>query len=346
MRSWTRPAALVAAAALTLAGLAAASATDPSPARSSSERPSGDRAPAAQYAQPTTSGFGLAATGRSPKAVNTQRKAAVRRAYRQRYAPTLDVPTGWSGSYARCRPGNVTKRSRTATLRALNLVRAMAGLDPVAFRPKLNAQAQRAALMMGANQSLSHYPDRSWRCWSKAGVQAAQTGNLALRWPELRSGRVIEQYVDDEGSNNRAVGHRRWILNPATRWMGTGSTDIANALVVVTPPVRGRATPAWIPWPTAGWFPDQMEPKGRWSFSSSNPAHDFSRARVMVRVVKGPRLKVKRHRPETGAGPNTLVWQVKPRASRAHRVTVTGIRDTTTGRTLKRSYVVRLFNAR
>ncbi|MDP9822196.1 CAP domain-containing protein [Nocardioides massiliensis] len=344
MRSWNRPAVLVAAAALTVSGLTAGTATG-----SDADVPAGDQAPApAAHSAPSApgAGFGLAANGRSAQAINTKSKAAVRRAYRQRYAPTMEVPTGWTGSYAGCKAGNVTKRSRAATRQAINLVRAMAGLDPVGFRQNLNVQSQRAALMMGANQSLSHYPPRSWKCWSKAGAQAAQTGNLALRWPELRSGRVVEQYVDDEGSNNRAVGHRRWILNPATRWMGTGSTDIANAMVVVTPPAAGRATPRWIPWPTAGWFPNQMEPKGRWSFSSSDPRHDFSHALVAVRVVNGRKLKVTRHRPEVGAGPNTLVWQVKPRASRAHRVTITGIRDASTGKRFKRSYVVRLFNAR
>ncbi len=347
MRCWTRPAALVAAAALTVTGLTSMAGATPgsAPGPAAVSAPRGDQAPAPAYEEPLA-GFGLAAQGRSSKAINTKRRAAVRKAYRKRYAPTIGVPTGWSGAYAGCRPGNVTKRSRKATLRALNLVRAMAGLDPVGFRPKLNRQAQRAALMMGANQSLSHYPDRSWKCWSKAGAKAAQTGNLALRWPVLRSGEVIDQYVDDEGANNTAVGHRRWILNPSTRWMGTGSTDIANALVVVTPPASGRATPTWIPWPTAGWFPHQMEPAGRWSFSTTSDRYDLARAKVGVRVVKGRKLKVKRHAFQRGAGPDTLVWQVKPRAGKAHRVTIRGIRDTSTGRTVRRSYVVRLFNAR
>lgn len=281
--------------------------------------------------------------------IDTTNKSAVRDAYRTRYAATMEVPTGWNGSYLGCRPGTVSKRSRRATRRAVNFARAMGGLDPVRFTRLQNQRAQAAALIMGANRSLTHYPPLSWRCWTSKGSTGARTGNLALRWPSVPSGRAIDQYLDDEDdqgtNNNHAVSHRRWILNPATAVMGTGSTDIANALIVLTKPRAGRATPRWVGWPSAGWFPNQVEPEGRWSLSSTRRDHDFSQATVRVRLVGGRFLKVARLTPVDGAGPNTVVWDMSPHANRAHRVTVENIRVRGTSKTVTRSYVVRLFDA-
>ncbi|MDP3967599.1 MAG: CAP domain-containing protein [Nocardioides sp.] len=278
--------------------------------------------------------------------IDNTSKAAVRHAFRTRYAPTMEVPTRWTGSYEGCRAGAVSKKSRRATRKAVNFARAMGGLDPIRFTRFQNRRAQEAALIMGANRSLSHYPPRNWRCWTTKGNKGAQTGNLALRHPSIPSGRAIDQYMDDEDDNNYAVAHRRWILNPATAVMGTGSTDIANALIVVTKPRSGRATPRWIGWPTAGWFPNQVEPSGRWSLSSTKRAHDFSQAKVRVRLVGGRFLKLVRHTPVDGAGPNTVAWDMRARANRAHRVTVSNIRVRGTTNTVKRRYVVRLFDAR
>src|SRR6478735_5971472 len=221
-------------------------------------------------------------TARWSGSIKVSVMSAVDDAYTRAFDSGLDVETGWTGSDSRCDAGTTSAASRTATLRAVNFVRAMSGLAPVTFSPTLNARSQRTALMMSANRSLSHTPPRSWRCWSQAGAANAGRSNLALSYPSITSAGLVEIYMRDPGSDNGAVGHRRWLLNPFATTMGTGSTDTANAMTVVGPTAAGRPNPAWVSWPTAGYFPTTLEPGGRWSLSAGNKLMDFRRATVRV----------------------------------------------------------------
>src|SRR3546814_12342301 len=72
------------------------------------------------------------------------------------------------------------------------------GLAPVPLSSTLNAGAQRAALIMSANGALSHHPTTSWKCYSSSGAAAAGKSNLALSYPSIKSGQIIDLYMDDE----------------------------------------------------------------------------------------------------------------------------------------------------
>ncbi len=272
--------------------------------------------------------------------IDTRDKAEVREAWMTRMAPTLNVRPRWSGSERPCRAGSPSAAAQRATLKALNFVRALGGLDPVEFSSDLSARAQKAALIMAANDALSHYPPRSWRCWTRQGKNAAGASNLALAYPALTGGGVIVQYMDDQGTYNTAVGHRRWIMYPFQRRMGSGLTTTSNALYVFGPTNQQAPNPNWVAWPTAGYFPSPLEPLGRWSLSSGLSGTDFSRARVSV-TRGGNALDVKVHYVFDGYGQPTLVFEVKNVGSAGvYRVNVTRIRGA--GPT-SHSYTVRLF---
>ncbi|MGO4255749.1 CAP domain-containing protein [Marmoricola sp. RAF53] len=253
---------------------------------------------------------GTRVTQRWQGAVNTRSMAAVNAAYWAGYAPKYSLPIDWlGGSILGCLPGLSSAGSNAATLSALNYVRSLAGLAPVVFSPGLNAGAQRAALMMDANDRLDHNPGRGWRCWSSVGATAASRSNLALAWPELRSGQIIGMYMDDRGGSNTAVGHRRWILNPFSTVMGSGSTSTANALTVIGPTSRNRPNPRYVSWPTAGYFPTTLEPAGRWSLSAGLGNVDFRRARVAV-YRNGARVPATKYGVHNGYAQPTLVFQL------------------------------------
>lgn len=60
-------------------------------------------------------------------------------------------------------------------------MQAMAGVPAtVKFNSTLSKKAQRAALMMAANQDLSHFPPAGWKCYAKDGAEAAGNSNLSL----------------------------------------------------------------------------------------------------------------------------------------------------------------------
>lgn len=296
----------------------------------------------AQAAQASPSGTGT--TQRWSGAVNTTNLAAVNSAYWAQYAPKFSLPISWlGGSVNSCLPGVSGAASNAATLSAVNFVRSLAGLAPVTFSPDLNARAQATALMMDANDRLDHFPSSSWKCWSAVGAATASKSNLAMAWPDLKSGQVVGLYMDDKGPSNEAVGHRRWILNPFTTTMGNGSTSTANAMVVVGPTNRARPNPRFVGWPTAGYFPNAMEPAGRWSLSAGQGKVNFKRARVAV-YRNGVRVPVTKLPVHNGYAQPTLVFQLNPAVAKSgnFRVVVTKIKRGA-AKPFKYVYNVRMF---
>jgi len=306
-------------------------------------------------------GSGAVAATAKDVDLTTSSRASVAKAYNRVLAPALGVKTGWSGSISSCKRGSESAASRKATRKAVNFVRALNQLDEVTFNAKLNKKALNTALLMHANGSLSHAPTKSTfsKCWSGAGNLAASRSNLYLSrgygtdLAPSTGARAIVGYMSDSGDGNLAVGHRRWILNPATRVMATGSTSRANALTVVgTRSSAKAARPTYLEWPAKGWFPTQLEPNGRWSLSASSRSVSFAKAKVKVQRVnaKGKVLKkhkVKVHRVQDGYGPHTIVFTVKgvktPKAKKTVRlkVTVSGIKG---AKKSKYSYTVKLFD--
>jgi hypothetical protein len=284
-------------------------------------------------------------------AINTHSRAAVSRAYKSRLAANLATRIHWTGSNRPCRAGHMSRRANAATLESINFVRAMGGLAPVSFSKRLSANAQKAALIMSANarrRGLSHDPPPSWRCWTRAGHDAAGRSNLAWSIPRITAGSAITQYMDDAGPSNIVVGHRRWVMNPPTLTMGNGMTSTTNALTVFGAATSdSRPDPAWVSWPTAGWFPAPLEPDGRWSLSAGDDGADFSHARVHVETASGAGRRAHKYPVATGYGPPTIVFDVD-NVSRpgTYRVTVRGIRLPGRSTRVRHTYTVRLFQPR
>jgi uncharacterized protein YkwD len=276
--------------------------------------------------------------------IDTGSQSAVNSAYWSMFQNGADLPTGWTGSIAGCQRGSTSTQSRGATLSSLNFVRRLAGLAPVRFSSTLNSHAQAAALMMSANNQLNHFPPSSWRCYTRTGAHTAARSNLALAFPDIASGQIVEMYMDDIGSSNYGVGHRRWVLNPFATTMGSGSTGTANALQVVGPTSRTRPNPAYVGWPTSGWFPDTLEPQGRWSLSAGNSRTNFRYARIRV-THGGQSVPVQKYRVENGYGQPTLVWQLPSSIAKSgdYQVTVRNIHRRGTSKRFATSYTVRFF---
>jgi uncharacterized protein YkwD len=280
-------------------------------------------------------------SARRGQGIDTSDKDEVSRAWRHRMAANAYVASGWSGSVHGCEAGRASNDAQDATLESVNFARAMAGLDAVGLDHALSREAQEAALIMSANSALSHDPSRSWHCWSRTGADAAGHSNLASTAGPMTAGQSVELYLDDAGSSNRDAGHRRWVLNPFATEIGNGLTATTDALYVVGPTDVEATNPDWVSWPTAGWFPGQLQPGGRWSLSSGASGADFSHA--TVRVQRGSQsLHVRRFRPRDGYGQPTLVFQVADAAETGgYRVVVRHIRGAAATR---HAWTVRLFN--
>lgn len=245
-------------------------------------------------------------------AVDPASRESSRTFFRALYQASEGASSGWSGDVQAGNAGQTQASFREATALRVNWFRAMAGVpSDVSFKPEFDHKAQKAALMMAANGQLSHYPDKSWKHYSDDGADGAKNSNLGLsdNGPD-----AITSYILDPGGNNAPVGHRRWILYPHTRFMGTGDIDkrsnhhASNALWVIdgaSSSARPESRDEYVAWPPRGYVPYHVV-FARWSFS--HPKGDFTKANVLMTRDGAPISAKIEFNANSGAGERSLVW--------------------------------------
>ena len=215
----------------------------------------------------------------APTLVDTTSMESVRNAYLNSYQPALSVNNGWNGNASSCLAGTAASAARDATVTIINYFRALAGLKAVTENSAATAQAQQAALMMHANNSLSHTPPGNWKCWTQTGYESAGWSNLALGF--TRSAETIAAYMSDDGIPD--VGHRAWLLYPPQSQVGIGIAG--QGYVVQFGNISGMQTntgsAGGTAWPSPNYFPFENIPASNyWSYS--DPSVNFAGASVKV----------------------------------------------------------------
>lgn len=246
---------------------------------------------------------------------DTANRAAVRDAYNNVFAPTNSAVMGWTGSVSGCIAGETSQAWKDAVAARINWFRGMAGVPMgITLNASWNAKDQQAALMMSANKALSHSPPSNWLCYTGEGAEAAGKSNLCYLWGYGNTDPgCVALYMRDDGANNAAVGHRRWILYPHSTQMGTG--DVAesagayprtNGMWVIGGFLSSRPATreSFVAWPPKGYVPYQVIPS-RWSFSYAGA--NFSNATVTM-TRNGVNVPVQLEPVANGYGDNTLVW--------------------------------------
>lgn len=222
------------------------------------------------------------------------------------------VPVEWSGNHDQCHAGSTSAAFREVVVPRINYFRAMAGVPAVIqLRDDYSAKAQQAALMMSVNRRLSHTPNPDWHCYTEAGNEGAASSNLFLGRYGVDA---ITGYIADGGSSNYPVGHRRWILYPQTRFMGSGDIPsqngypAANALWLFDKNLfeaRPATREPFVAWPPAGYVPYQVV-FPRWSFSY--PDADFANTTVSM-TLEGQPIGLTVQPIVNGFGENTMTWE-------------------------------------
>lgn len=153
-----------------------------------------------------------------------------------------------------CEPGEMPEEGLTDAVRYLNLHRWLTGLNPVGLddSPEMLAGQQECALIQLAMGGLSHRPPPSAPCYTERGARHAAS-NLSYAFGSTAADSV-DQFMQDRGDNNGAVGHRRHFFNDTLDTVGVGAaTD-------------GRRTTSCI------WvFDTDGEPSGRPFAAYPNP---------------------------------------------------------------------------
>lgn len=274
--------------------------------------------------------------------IDTADREAVRVFYKGLYPQSDNVSINWTGDHTTCNAGTTGQAFQNAVALRVNWFRAMAGVPAtVSLYGPYSQQDQQAALVMSANNTLSHTPPSAWNCWNQTAFDAAGKSNLALGYSGADA---VTGYILDNGTNNAPVGHRRWVLYPQTQNMGTGdvphgsfngtSVSPANALWTLdshTYDARPAVRDDFVAWPPKGYVPHQVV-YGRWSLAHSQA--DFSNAVVTV-TKAGINVPVTLEALHNGYGENTLVWVLagtndstvwsKPAADETYSVSVSNV---------------------
>ncbi len=255
--------------------------------------------------------------------------------YKNIYLASVGIDSAWSGNHSSCDAGETSPAFREAVRLRINYFRAMAGVPgDILLSDEYNRKAQQSALMMSVNQALSHDPPTNWLCYTAEGHEAAGSSNLALG---IYGPNAIDAYVEDGGSGNSAAGHRRWVLYPQTKTMGSGDIPptngypSANDLWVFDANIwrpRPVTREEYVAWPPPGYVPYQVV-YPRWSFAYAGA--DFSAASVSM--TSGPdHIAVTLQPVVNGYGENTLVWEpglefgIAPSSDVSYTVTVSSVK--------------------
>lgn len=271
--------------------------------------------------------------------INTNNRSEVARTYLAAVDAASQVPHGWSGSVDGCQAGDVSPAFQSAMLGSINWFRHMAGLDSIVENHQASARAQQAALMMHAQNSLSHNPSQPWACFSDSGAESAGRANLTLGVVGVDG---VSGQIEDPGAGNTALGHRRWLLYPPLSEVGVGSTSRAGAVEVIGDFSGGKSASPWIAWPPEGYVPTEVV-FPRWSISRDGA--DFSQARVSM-TRNGQSIPVDLLPRANGFGLPTLGWEVRdlPSNTRDTSYTVSVSNVLIDGSTTSLSYEVTAFD--
>ena len=292
-----------------------------------------------------------------PSYYDTTNREAVRTAFNSTWLPSRSAPIAWTGTAAGCAEGTISQQWNDAALTGLNFLRNLAGIaGALTFDAGNNAKDQKAALMFSVNKQLSHTPPASWTCYTADAATAAGKSNICLQ-PNNPTPGCLELYMDDFGTNNTFVGHRRWIVYPQTQTLGNGDVPAngsnfpGNALWAYDDHFGGprpATRDPWVPWPSAGYFPYQLVPN-RWSFSYANAI--FSGASVTM-TKDGVAVPLTLEAVVNGYAENTIVFYptgadvtrptvpVKPAADTTYTVTISNVLVSGTPQTITYSVTV------
>ena len=209
----------------------------------------------------------------------------------------------WTGNIASCNAGTISSTVINKVAQRINYFRRMVGVEAsVILENTRNGKCQNAALMMQANNALDHYPPNHWKCYSSDGSEAAGASNLGWYL-------TIDNFIEDYGSSNTHVAHRRYVLHSKAKIFGCGLVPTAQALWVLGNEGNPSIYNQFIAYPPNGYIPKNLV-YPRWSFSipNVNSLTAFTTATVTMTGPNGNVPLTVINRNESWADP-TIVWE-------------------------------------
>ena len=193
--------------------------------------------------------------------------------------------------------GALTDAAQADALALMNFIRNLAGLSDVTLDPLYVLRAQAGALVLAANDVLTHAPEQPESMNASlfdTAFAGASMGNIAkFNWmrPSILIDGVTYFTRDDGDANLGRLGHRRWLLNPAMSATGFGLANAAsgNSYVTMYAVDTANAGVEWdhVAWPSAGAFPvELMRAELPWSISLNPEIYDVENSSPVLHLTE------------------------------------------------------------
>jgi len=177
-------------------------------------------------------------------------------------------------------PGSLSKKYIQDGVNAVNFYRFLSGLPyDVVATATLNSQAQYGSVLLASEGNFSHTPPKPadmTKTFYEKGLASTSSANIyaSFGFDEHIVARSIDAYMEDSDTSNlAALGHRRWILNPALKNIGVGLAEgeedwSYSALQVFDQSRAKKLDFNYIAYPAEGAFPVEVfGPHYAWSVS-------------------------------------------------------------------------------
>jgi len=219
----------------------------------------------------------------------------------------------WNGNIKKCFCGTLKSDIYQKAQDRINFFRVMNGLTEVKINSKFNKEAQEAALLIKANNQLTHYPNKSMECYTELASNGCKKSCLSLTdYKNFPSTAFITGFIWDFGESNYFVGHRRWILYSRLKEFGYGATNNSEAILTVDGvSYDSIALPEFIAYPWNGYVPfNLIFPK--WSFSIPETKKvDFKNTIILMTDEIGKEIQIEKLKERKNFLDNTVVWIAK-----------------------------------
>ena len=229
--------------------------------------------------------------------------------YKSLYASSELIKMPWVEGTG-CSPGSLPDHIYTKAENRVNFFRVVNGLSEIKIDPTYNKEAQAAAFWCYKNNTLSHSPGKSTKCFSEAAYTGCNTSCLGFsdyEWYPHTA--FISGFMMDYGESNYYIGHRRCILSTTLETISYGATATTESLIVMKGMYKAVPdNPEYVAYPWHGYVPvDLIYPKWSFSIPRSNDV-DFSKAKVKMTDGEGNNIPLKIYDQYNYQDP-TLVWQ-------------------------------------
>lgn len=129
-----------------------------------------------------------------------------------------------------CYAGKLSAKFRNEFLNELNTVRALHGLPSITYDYAREDEMMQTALILAANNILTHYPEANTNCYSDIGAVGARTSSLEMGVRQNKhdyspAESIINMVHDKLNLFAGDVGHRLWMLNPFLQKSAYGSVN-------------------------------------------------------------------------------------------------------------------------